>query len=157
MAENKKKTVYVFTDGSCSGNPGPGGWCAILRYKQSEKVLSGGEDSTTNNRMELSRVLYALAALKEPCEVIVTCDSRYVVDSINLGRVRVWQKNGWRKSDGKLAQNPDLWEKVMNEIERHQVHFNWIRGHSGHPENVRCDEIAVQESQRRRHVNKEVK
>lgn len=140
------KTVMIFTDGACSGNPGPGGWCAILRYNQKEKILSGGEENTTNNRMELSAVLYALSALKESCKVILTSDSKYVIDSITKGWVYSWKKKGWKKSDGKPALNVDLWEPLLEQLKRHEVTFNWIKGHAGHAENEICDKIAVQES-----------
>lgn len=142
------KTVEIFTDGACSGNPGPGGWRAILRYNTSEKELSGGEKHTTNNRMELSAVVYALQALKEECNVILTSDSKYVVDSVTKGWVYSWQKKGWKKSDGKMALNIDLWEILLPLLEKHHVTFNWIKGHAGHPENERCDQLAVSEYQK---------
>ncbi|MEG1782048.1 MAG: ribonuclease HI [Oscillospiraceae bacterium] len=140
------KTVEIFTDGACKGNPGPGGWCAILRCNGVEKVLSGGEKDTTNNRMELSAVLYALSALKEPCKVILTSDSKYVLDSISKGWVYSWQKKGWKKSDGKPALNVDLWQAVLPLLSAHQLSYNWIKGHDGHQENERCDALAVEES-----------
>ena len=142
------KTVEIFTDGACSGNPGPGGWRAILRYNEVEKVLSGAESHTTNNRMELSAVLYALSALKEPCRVILKSDSKYVIDSVTKGWVYSWQKKNWKKSDGKPALNVDLWQELLPLLERHNVTFNWIKGHRGHPENERCDEIAVAEREK---------
>lgn len=142
------KTVNIFTDGACSGNPGPGGWCAILRYNTNEKILSGGEEHTTNNRMELSAVLFSLKALKEPCEVILTSDSKYVIDSITKGWVYSWKKKNWKKSDGKPALNVDLWEQLLPLLKYHNVTFSWIKGHAGHPENEKCDEIAVIESQK---------
>ena len=142
------KTVYIYTDGACSGNPGPGGWGAILRYNGTEKELSGGEEHTTNNRMEMCAVLYALNALKEPCEVILTSDSKYVIDSITKGWVYGWQKKGWKKSDGKMALNIDLLEQILPLLKKHKVTFNWIKGHAGHPENERCDAMAVAESQK---------
>lgn len=142
------KTVEIFTDGACSGNPGPGGWRAILRYNGVEKVLSGAESHTTNNRMELSAVLYALSALKEPCRVILTSDSKYVIDSVTKGWVYSWQKKNWKKSDGKPALNVDLWQELLPLLEKHNVTFNWIKGHRGHPENERCDEIAVAEREK---------
>ena len=142
------KTVYIYTDGACSGNPGPGGWGAILRYNGTEKELSGGEEHTTNNRMEMCAVLYALNALKEPCEVILTSDSKYVIDSITKGWVYGWQKKGWKKADGKPALNVDLWEQILPLLKKHEVEFNWIKGHAGHAENERCDEMAVAESQK---------
>lgn len=142
----KKKTVFVYTDSSCRGNPGPGGWCAILKYKGNEKMISGGEDYTTNNRMDLTGVVNALCALKEPCKVIVTCDSRYVVDAVNKGWLAKWETNGWKKAKKRTVKNIDLWEQMLRELDRHEVSFNWIRGHAGHPENEYCDKIAVQES-----------
>lgn len=137
------KQVEIFTDGACSGNPGPGGWGAILRYNGREKELSGGEHDTTNNRMELTAVIEALSCLKEPCRVTLTTDSKYVSDGIGLGWAASWQKNGWRKSDKKPALNPDLWEKLLELLKVHEVTINWVKGHAGHPENERCDQLAV--------------
>ncbi len=142
------KKIEIFTDGACSGNPGPGGWGAVLRYNNAEKELSGGEADTTNNRMELTAVISALEALKEPCEVSLTTDSKYVCDSILKGWVYSWQKNGWRKSDKKPALNVDLWEKLLPLLEKHKVQFNWVKGHAGHPENERCDKLAVLQSEK---------
>ncbi len=142
------KKVLIFTDGACSGNPGPGGWCAILRYGTREKVISGGEKQTTNNRMELTAVIEALSALKEPCEAVITTDSRYVCDSVTKGWVFAWQANGWKKADKKPALNVELWEKLLPLLETHSVEFVWIKGHDGHPENERCDEIAVSEREK---------
>ncbi len=142
------KTVYIYTDGACSGNPGPGGWGAILRYNGVEKELSGGDAHTTNNRMEMCAVLYALQALKEPCQVMLTSDSKYVIDSITKGWVYGWQKKGWKKGDGKPALNVDLWEQILPLLKKHDVTFNWIKGHAGHPENERCDAMAVAQSQK---------
>ncbi|MBR6509388.1 MAG: ribonuclease HI [Clostridia bacterium] len=138
-----KKTVEIFTDGACSGNPGPGGWGAILRFGKAEKELSGGEKDTTNNRMELTAVIMALSALKEPCKVILTTDSKYVADGILKGWASSWQKNGWRKADKKPALNPDLWEKLLELCDVHEVEINWVKGHAGHPENERCDKLAT--------------
>ena len=138
-----KKFIEIFTDGACSGNPGPGGWGAVLRYETVEKELSGGEDNTTNNRMELTACIKALQALKEPCIVLLTTDSKYVSDGINLGWAKGWRQNGWRKADKKPALNSDLWELLLNLCEIHDVTFNWIKGHAGHPENERCDQLAV--------------
>lgn len=140
------KEVTVYTDGACSGNPGPGGWGAILDYKGKRKELSGGEAQTTNNRMELTAVITALSALKEPCAVTVITDSKYVSDGITLGWAAGWKKNGWRKKDKKPALNPDLWDALLALCEKHAVTFNWIKGHAGHPENERCDEMAVAQS-----------
>lgn len=139
------KKVEIYTDGACSGNPGPGGWGAILIYNKAEKELSGGERETTNNRMELTAVIEAIHALKEPCDVTLTTDSKYVCDAINKGWVYSWKKNGWRKSDKKPALNVDLWEKLLAELERHKVEFVWVKGHNGHIYNERCDKMAVHE------------
>lgn len=138
-----KKEVQIFSDGACSGNPGPGGYGVILRCDGYEKELSGGESHTTNNRMELLGVITGLEALKYPCRVIIQTDSRYVVDGIEKGWARSWRKNGWIKSDKKPALNSDLWERLLNLIEIHEVRFTWIKGHAGHPENERCDRLAV--------------
>ncbi len=138
-----QKQIELFTDGACSGNPGPGGWGAVLRYNGREKELSGGEKNTTNNRMELTAVIEGLSALKEPCRVLLTTDSKYVVDAINKGWVYSWQKNGWKKADKKPALNVDLWEKLLLLLDRHSVEFIWVKGHAGHPENERCDALAV--------------
>ena len=137
------KTVYIFTDGACSGNPGPGGWGAVLRYNTSEKELSGGEKETTNNRMELTACIEALKILKEPCRVEVITDSQYVVNGITKGWAESWRRNGWKKADKKPALNSDLWELLLEQCERHEVNFNWIKGHAGHEENERCDRLAV--------------
>ena len=135
--------VEIFTDGACSGNPGPGGYGAILKYGEHIKELSGGEEQTTNNRMELTAVITALEALKEPCLVILTTDSKYVVDGIEKGWAKSWRENGWKKKDKKPALNPDLWGRLLDLLEVHEVKFNWVKGHAGHPENERCDELAV--------------
>ncbi|MBR2504309.1 MAG: ribonuclease HI [Oscillospiraceae bacterium] len=142
------KKIEIFTDGACKGNPGPGGWCAILRYNGVEKMISGGEKETTNNRMELSAVLFALKALKEPCRITLQSDSKYVLDSLSKGWVYGWQKNGWKKSDGKPALNVDLWQQLLEEIRKHELEYVWIKGHAGHPENERCDAQAVKESEK---------
>ena len=140
------KDVTIYTDGACSGNPGPGGWGAILDYKGKRKELCGGEAQTTNNRMELTAVIEALSALKEPCRVTVITDSKYVSDGITLGWAAGWKKNNWRKKDKKPALNPELWDSLLLLCEKHVVTFNWIKGHAGHPENERCDEMAVEQS-----------
>ena len=142
------KNIEIFTDGACKGNPGPGGWCAILRYNGVEKMISGGEKDTTNNRMELSAVLFALKALKEPCHITLQSDSKYVLDSLSKGWVYGWQKKGWKKSDGKPALNVDLWQPLLEEIKKHELDYVWIKGHAGHPENERCDAQAVKESEK---------
>ena len=138
-----KKFVEIFTDGACSGNPGPGGWGAVLRFGTAEKELSGGEKETTNNRMELTAVIEALSRLKEPCKVKLTTDSKYVCDAVLKEWVYSWQKNGWRKADKKPALNVDLWEKLLPLLKLHEVEFCWVKGHAGHPENERCDTLAV--------------
>lgn len=140
------KKIEMFTDGACSGNPGPGGWGTILRYNGIEKELSGGEKETTNNRMELTAVIEGLKALKEPCEVTITTDSKYVSDAVTKGWAKSWQSRGWVKSDRKPALNSDLWEKLLSLIETHKVTFMWIKGHAGHYENERCDSLAVEQS-----------
>lgn len=137
--------VEIFSDGACSGNPGPGGFGAILRCDGHEKEISGGDPHTTNNRMELLGVITALEALKYPCEVRITTDSKYVVDGITKGWAKGWQKRGWKKSDGKPALNPDLWERLLNLLDVHKAEFVWIKGHAGHAENERCDQLAVAE------------
>lgn len=138
-------TVEIFTDGACSGNPGPGGYGVVLRYGAVEKELSGGDSNTTNNRMELMGVIKGLSALKRPCKVMLTTDSKYVCDSINKGWVFGWKKKGWIKSDKKPALNVDLWEQLLPLLELHDVTFNWVKGHAGHPENERCDRLAVEQ------------
>ncbi len=144
------KHIDLYTDGACSGNPGPGGWGAILRYNGREKELSGGAAGTTNNRMELTAVIEGLAVLKETCEVCVYSDSKYVVDGIQKGWAKSWKKNGWRKADKKPALNADLWDKLLTLLSIHTVRFVWLKGHDGHPENERCDQLAVAESQKYR-------
>lgn len=139
-----KKFVEIFTDGACSGNPGPGGWGVVLRFGEREKELSGGEKVTTNNRMELTAAIEGLSALKEPCKVRLVTDSKYVADGITKGWAESWRKNGWRKADKKPALNTDLWEKLLELIETHEVTIDWVKGHAGHPENERCDKLAVE-------------
>ena len=142
------KKVEIFTDGACSGNPGPGGWGAVLRYGTTEKELSGGEAATTNNRMELTAVIEALKALKMPCEVSVTTDSKYVYESVTKGWVYKWRDNNWRKPDKKPALNPDLWSVLLSLLDIHKVTFHWVKGHNEHPENERCDRLAVAECEK---------
>ena len=137
------KFVEIFTDGACSGNPGKGGWGAILRYEGHEKELCGGDMQTTNNRMELTAVIRSLQALKEPCGVRLTTDSKYVIDAVTKGWVYGWQRNNWRKADKKPALNVDLWETLLPLLEQHHVEFVWVKGHQGHLENERCDKMAV--------------
>ena len=140
-----KKTVTIYTDGACSGNPGPGGWGAILSYNGVEKELSGGERQTTNNRMELTGVISALQALKEPCIVELYSDSKYVVDALEKGWAVSWRKKGWIKSDKKPALNTDLWETLLNLCEVHEVKCHWVKGHAENPYNNRCDALAVEQ------------
>ena len=139
------KTVRLYTDGACSGNPGPGGWCAILEYNGVEKVLSGGEAVTTNNRMELMAVIQGLAALKEHCIVELYSDSKYVIDGLQKGWAAKWKANGWKKADKKPALNIDLWDRLIDLVTMHGVCYHWIKGHAENPYNNRCDEIAVNE------------
>lgn len=137
------KTITLYTDGACSGNPGPGGWGAILEWEGHEKELSGGEISTTNNRMELTGVIRGLEALKEPCIVELYSDSKYVIDALEKGWAAGWQKRGWVKSDKKPALNPDLWQRLLELCQVHQVRCHWVKGHGENPKNNRCDELAV--------------
>ena len=143
-----KKTVEIFTDGACSGNPGPGGWGAVLRYGGREKELSGGEADTTNNRMELSAVINARGALKQPCEVTLYSDSQYVCNALKLGWAKKWKANGWMRNKKEPALNPELWESLLNLCEVHKVEVVWVKGHAGHPENERCDRLAVAAAQK---------
>ena len=137
------KKVGIFTDGACSGNPGPGGWGTILRYNGVEKELSGGEANTTNNRMELTAVISGLKALKEPCEVTLYSDSQYVCNALKLGWAKKWQSQGWMRNKKEPALNPELWEELLRLCDVHQVEVVWVKGHAGHPENERCDRLAV--------------
>lgn len=139
------KNIEIYTDGACSGNPGKGGWGAVLVYKNTEKEISGYEKETTNNRMELTAVIMALKALKEPCNVKLTTDSKYVCDAVNKGWVYSWKSRGWKKADKKPALNVDLWEQLLELLSIHNVEFKWVKGHNGHKYNERCDELAVSE------------
>ncbi len=139
------KTVTLYTDGACSGNPGPGGWACILLYGEHKKELSGGERSTTNNRMELTAVIRALQALREPCRVELWSDSKYVIDALSKGWARSWRARGWRRADKKPALNPDLWQQLLELCEVHDVRCHWVKGHADNPYNARCDELAVSE------------
>lgn len=138
------KRVCIYTDGACSGNPGPGGWAAILRYNGHEKELSGGERETTNNRMELMAVISALTALKESCEVELWTDSQYIEKAINEGWLAGWKRRGWKRKGGEL-KNIELWQELDSLLARHKVNFNWLKGHDGHEFNERCDTLAVAE------------
>ena len=140
------KHVDIYTDGACRGNPGKGGFGAILVYEGHEKEISGGERETTNNRMELMAAITALEMLKEPCEVTLTSDSKYMIDSITLGWAASWKARGWKKADRSPALNPDLWERLLALLDIHKVSFVWIKGHAGHPYNERCDLLATTEA-----------
>ena len=144
----KQTEVELFTDGACSGNPGPGGWGAVLRCAGVEKELSGGEALTTNNKMELTAVIRGLEALKYPCHVTLCTDSKYVADGLSKGWAVGWRKRGWKKADGKPALNAELWARLLELYETHEVEIEWVKGHAGHPENERCDTLAVLESKK---------
>ncbi len=139
------EVIEMFTDGACSGNPGPGGYGVVMKWNGRRAEISGGAPDTTNNRMELMGVIEGLSALKYPCKVILTTDSKYVVDSITKGWVENWRARGWIKPDRKPALNRDLWERLLALLEIHDVEFRWVRGHSGNPENERCDYLAVEQ------------
>ena len=138
-----KDEVTIYTDGACSGNPGPGGWGTILSARGVKKELSGGERSTTNNRMEMTAVIRGLQALKRPCKVTVVTDSKYVADAVTLGWAKKWKAQGWMRNKKEKALNPDLWEELLTLLSIHEVTFSWVKGHAGHRENERCDEMAV--------------
>ena len=143
MFDNSLKTVDLYTDGACSGNPGPGGYGAVLKFSGKVKELSGGYRSTTNNRMEILAVIKGLTALREPCNVNVYSDSKYVVDAITQGWVYKWESKGWMRTNKDPALNVDLWEQLLVLLDEHNVEFHWVKGHAGHPENERCDRLAV--------------
>lgn len=145
--ESSHKHVTIYTDGACSGNPGPGGYAAILIYGKSVKEISAGYKNTTNNRMELRGVIAALSALKGQCKVTLYTDSQYIVNAINLGWVRKWEANGWKRNKKDRALNVDLWMRVLDLLDIHQVTFVWVRGHAGNRHNERCDELAVAAAQ----------
>ena len=142
------KTVTIYTDGACSGNPGPGGWGAILMYGPHKRELSGGEANTTNNRMELTAVIEALSLLKEPCIVDLWSDSKYVIDGLEKGWAKGWKARGWKKADKKPALNPDLWDRLLALTEIHSLRYHWIKGHAENEYNNRCDQLAVAESRK---------
>ena len=142
------KKIEIYTDGSCLGNPGPGGWSAILRFGEREKELWGGEPHTTNNRMEMLGAVEGLSALKEPCEVALYSDSSYLVDAFSKGWLVGWQRNGWRTASKQDVKNVDLWKRLLELTSRHKVTFHYVRGHNGHPENERCDKLARDEAAR---------
>jgi len=142
------KTVTIYTDGACSGNPGPGGWGAILEWNGVEKELSGGENPTTNNRMELLAVISALEKLNQSCIVELYSDSKYVIDALTKGWLTSWIKNGWRKSDKRAVLNVDLWQRLLPLLEKHEMHYHWVKGHAENEKNNRCDQMAVAESKK---------
>ncbi len=142
------KKVNIYSDGACSGNPGPGGYGVILEYNGREMELSGGEKQTTNNRMELMGVIVGLEALKEPCNADITTDSKYVTDAFNKGWIASWQRKNWRKADGKEVLNKELWQRLLKAAEPHSVKFIHVMGHAGHEYNERCDKIAVREREK---------
>lgn len=144
----KRKQVTIYTDGACSGNPGPGGYGVILQYGEFEKEISGGEPETTNNRMELMGVITGLSALKEPCDVALYTDSQYIVNGMNQGWAEKWQKNGWMRNKKESALNPDLWERLLTLCKTHRVTFHWVKGHADNPYNNRCDALAVAAAQK---------
>lgn len=138
------KQIEIYTDGACSGNPGPGGWGAVLRYGNHEREMSGAEPLTTNNRMEISAVINAIDALKEPCKITLYSDSQYVCNAIKNGWAKKWKQNGWMRNKNEPALNADLWERLLNLLDIHSVDVIWVKGHSGHSENERCDRLATQ-------------
>ena len=142
------KTVTIYTDGACSGNPGPGGWGAILLYGSHRRELSGGEAETTNNRMELTAVIQALSLVKEPCIVELWSDSKYVIDGLSKDWAKGWKARGGVKSDKKPALNPDLWDRLLALTDIHSLRYHWVKGHAENEFNNRCDELAVSESQK---------
>ena len=142
------KSIDLYTDGACSGNPGPGGWAAILRWRDKERILAGGEKLTTNNRMELTAVIRGLEALKEPCQVAVYSDSRYVVEAMEKGWARGWQAKGWKRRGSEEAKNPELWARLLELSETHRIRWIWVKGHADNELNARCDALAVAESRK---------
>ena len=142
------KRVTIYTDGACSGNPGPGGWGAILEWNGVKKELSGGENPTTNNRMELLAVISALEKLNQSCIVELYSDSKYVIDALTKGWLTSWIKNGWRKADKKAVLNVDLWQRLLPLLEKHEMHYHWVKGHAENEKNNRCDQMAVAESKK---------
>lgn len=139
----KMKQVTIYTDGACSGNPGPGGYGVILQFGEKTKEMSGGQPETTNNRMELMAAIIGLSSLKEPCEVTLYSDSQYLINGLELGWAKKWQANNWMRNKHEEAKNADLWQQLLDLIEIHKVKLCWVRGHDGHPENERCDRLAT--------------
>jgi len=142
MDKREHKKIIIYTDGACSGNPGPGGYGVVLLFNEHRKELSGGYRKTTNNRMEILSAIIGLETLKEPCEVALYSDSRYLVDAIEKGWVVRWKKNNWMRNKKDPALNSDLWERLLLLLQKHKVTFNWVKGHAGNPENERCDTLA---------------
>lgn len=145
---SEAKHVQIYTDGACSGNPGPGGYGTILRYGEFEKKISGGEKATTNNRMELTAVIKGLSALNQSCVVDLYSDSKYFIDAVQKGWAKKWQANGWMRTKKDKALNPDLWEQILDLLDKHDVTLHWVKGHNGHPENEECDRMAVEQSRK---------
>lgn len=143
-----KPEVTIYTDGACSGNPGPGGWAALLEYNESERLISGGAPNTTNNRMEITAAIEALRCLKRPCKVFIHSDSALLVNTFNKGWIENWQKKGWRKADKKPVENQDLWEKLLKEMKRHEITWIKVKGHADNDKNNRVDQAAVKESKK---------
>jgi ribonuclease HI len=140
--------VTLTTDGACIGNPGPGGWAALLHYKKKEKLLSGNDPETTNNRMELMAVIMGLEALKRRCRVNIVTDSQYVMKAFKEGWLKKWETNGWRTADKKPVKNQDLWETLANLIDQHEIHWTWVKGHNGHPDNEKVDAEARRQAEK---------
>lgn len=147
MKKKPLEKITLSTDGACLGNPGPGGWAALLRFEGKEKMISGGEPDTTNNRMELLAVISGLNALKRACEVTIVTDSQYVMKAFKEGWLDKWQENGWKTADKKPVKNQELWEDLLAAVDRHHIHWKWVKGHNGHPDNERVDEEARRQAE----------
>lgn len=147
MKKKPLEKITLSTDGACLGNPGPGGWAALLRFEDKEKMISGGEPDTTNNRMELMAVISGLNALKRTCSVTIVTDSQYVMKAFKEGWLDKWQENGWKTADKKPVKNQELWEELLAAVDRHEVHWKWVKGHNGHPDNERVDEEARRQAE----------
>jgi ribonuclease HI len=144
MGSTEKNEVIIYTDGACSGNPGPGGWGALLRYQDKEKELSGGEAHTTNNRMEMMAVIQAVQAIKKPCRLKIHSDSALIINAMTKGWIESWQSKGWKKADKKPVENQDLWMSLLDAIQSHDIEWIKVKGHAGIPDNERVDQLAVQ-------------
>ncbi len=145
-----RKKITLVTDGACSGNPGPGGWAALLRYKDNEKLITGGDPETTNNRMELLAIVEGLRAIKEPAEVNIVSDSKYVIDAFEKGWLENWMRTGWKTSANKPVKNKELWLDLHREVQRHKISWTWVKGHAGHEDNERVDQAAREEASRQK-------